>query len=433
MATVDLNHTFTDSLRWNTSARYYFSQANEHGSFILPGLNPPDPAPPVYQIFTLDMPSNPVREGAFDTNLAVSLRGLGGRHELLAGVSYDHTNFFSEMGFSGIPVGEEDLAHPTYNLSFGPETPASLFQTDRYQTTAVYGQDQATYGRLNLTGSVRYTKLDFRERQQATDKTYNHASGRFGGTFRVANGVALYAAYATAFRGAFGLVVQQAPKPETSQNVEGGLKLALSKAHLAGTIAIFNQIRNNVATADPTNFLYSVQTGQQRARGAEADLTWEPIRALSLLANYAYTEATVTKIRHPDRQPARTRAAQQRARRSTLSSGDWCRQGPVVRGWRNRVQRAPRHVAKHSIDAGLCGNRCTGRLRLRTPFQHRGFGSEPGRSSHLRSLRIFRVPRGDAESAAFCLRNVEDPPQQGVKRTRCESLQLRVRSFCSSS
>ena len=295
MATVDLNHTFTDSLRWNTSARYYFSQANEHGSFILPGLNPPDPAPPVYQIFTLDMPSNPVREGAFDTNLAVSLRGLGGRHELLAGVSYDHTNFFSEMGFSGIPVGEEDLAHPTYNLSFGPETPASLFQTDRYQTTAVYGQDQATYGRLNLTGSVRYTKLDFRERQQATDKTYNHASGRFGGTFRVANGVALYAAYATAFRGAFGLVVQQAPKPETSQNVEGGLKLALSKAHLAGTIAIFNQIRNNVATPDPTNFLYSVQTGQQRARGAEADLTWEPIRALSVLANYAYTEATVTE------------------------------------------------------------------------------------------------------------------------------------------
>ena len=57
MATVDLNHTFTDSLRWNTSARYYFSQANEHGSFILPGLAPPDPAPPVYQIFTLDMPS----------------------------------------------------------------------------------------------------------------------------------------------------------------------------------------------------------------------------------------------------------------------------------------------------------------------------------------------------------------------------------------
>jgi len=295
MATVELNHIFSDNLHWNTSARYYFSQANEHGSFVFPGLNPPDPAPPVYQIFTLDMPSNPVREGTFDTNLIANLRGLGGRHVLLAGVSYDHTNFYSGMGFSGIPVGEENLAKPTYNLSFGPGTPVTLTQTDRYQTTAVYGQDQATYSRLSLTGSVRYTRLDFREREQGTNSVYNHASGRVGGNFRVANGMALYAAYATAFRGAFGLVVQQAPKPETSHNVEGGLKLALSRAHLAGTVAIFNQTRDNVATPDPANFLYSIQTGQQRARGAETDLTWEPMRAFSLLANYAYTQATVTR------------------------------------------------------------------------------------------------------------------------------------------
>ena len=295
MATVELNHVFSDNLRWNTSARYYFSQANEHGSFILPGLNPPDPAPPVYQIFTLDMPSNPVREGTFDSNVTANLRGMGGRHVLLAGVSYDHTNFHSGMGFSGIPVGDENLADPTYNLSFGPGTPVNLTQTDRYQTTAVYGQDQATYGRLSLTGSVRYTRLDFREREQGTDSTYNHASGRVGGNFRVANGVALYAAYATAFRGAFGLVVQQSPKPETSQNVEGGLKLALSRAHLAATGAIFNQTRDNVATPYPATFLYSIQTGQQRARGAETDLTWEPMRAFSLLANYAYTQATVTR------------------------------------------------------------------------------------------------------------------------------------------
>jgi iron complex outermembrane receptor protein len=295
MATVELNHAFTNTLRWNTSLRYYFSQAAEYGSFVYPGLNPPDPAPPVYQVFTLDMPSNPAREGSFDTNLAPNLRGLGGRHELLAGVSYDHTNFYSGMGFSGVPVGNEDLSHPTYNLSFGPLTPVTLTQADRYRTTAVYGQDQATYGRLHLTGSIRYTQLDFREREQATDETYHHVSGRAGGTFDVVQGVALYAAYATAFRGSFGFIGLQAPKPETSQNVEGGLKLALTRAHLAGTVAIFNQTRDNVATPDPTNFLYSVQTGQQRARGAETDLTWEPLRAFSLLANYAYTQATVTQ------------------------------------------------------------------------------------------------------------------------------------------
>lgn len=294
-ATLELNHAFASNLQWNTSARWYFGQVNEHGSFILPGLNSPDPTPPVYQIYTMDMPSNPVREGTFDTNLIKSLSGQRIQHELLFGVSYDHTNFFSEMGFSGVSVGEENLAHPTYNLAFGPPTAPNLTQTDRYQTTAVYGQDQATYRRLHLTGSVRYTNLGFREREQGTNQTFNHISGRAGGTFDIAQGVALYAAYATAFRGAFGLVVQTTPKPETSENVEGGLKLALAKAHLASTIAIYDQTRNNVATPDPANFLYSVQTGQQQARGAETDLTWEPLRAFSVLANYAYTQATVTK------------------------------------------------------------------------------------------------------------------------------------------
>ena len=198
------------------------------------------------------------------------------------------------MGFSGIPVGEEDLAirHTTSRsgLNASESVPDRPLPDDRH-LRARPGHLRAA----DLTGSLRYTRLDFREREQATDKTYNHVSGRIGGTFKVANGMSLYAAYATAFRGAFGLIVQQAPKPETSQNVEGGLKLALSRAHLAGTVAIFNQTRNNVATPDPTNFLYSIQTGQQRARGAEADLTWEPLRAFSLLANYAYTQATVTR------------------------------------------------------------------------------------------------------------------------------------------
>jgi iron complex outermembrane receptor protein len=83
--------------------------------------------------------------------------------------------------------------------------------------------------------------------------------------------------------------------PETSRSFEGGLKLASSSAHLWGTIAVFQQQRRNVPTQDPNNAFLSVQTGEQRARGVELDLTWEPIRALSILANYAYTQAEVTE------------------------------------------------------------------------------------------------------------------------------------------
>ena len=295
LATVELQHKFNDNLQLNVSGRYYHSRIPEYGSFVYPGLFPPDPATPTtYPILPLNMLTT-TTEATFDANLLAKVNVLGGHHELLAGVDYDHTDFSSDMGFNGVPVGSIDLAQPVYNLAFGVLTPFNLTQTDRYETIAAYVQDQATYGRLHLTGSLRFTQLNFREAEQGTNETYHHVSPRIGATFDLAPGVAVYAAYATAFRAAFGYIGLEPPVPETSRNIEGGLKLALSGIGLSGTIAAFEQTRNNVATPDPDNPLYSIQTGQQRARGFETDLVWEPVPAFSLLVNYAYTNAKVTE------------------------------------------------------------------------------------------------------------------------------------------
>lgn len=84
---------------------------------------------------------------------------------------------------------------------------------------------------------------------------------------------------------------QVSTQPELSRNYEAGVKLALNDIGLSGTLAVFEQTRRNVSTPDPDPTYsilgYSVQSGEQRARGVEADLLWEPIPALSLLANYA--------------------------------------------------------------------------------------------------------------------------------------------------
>ncbi|AMV48238.1 TonB-dependent siderophore receptor [Paraburkholderia caribensis] len=295
MVTVNLQHEFNDSLRLSVSGRYFDSSIPEYGSFVYPGAYPADPATPTtYPILRLNMMTG-TREGTFDANLLAKVNVLGGRHELMAGVNYDHTEFSSDMGFNGVPVGDLDLANPVYNLAYGSVTPFNLTQNDTYQTIAVYVQDQATYGRLHLTGSLRFTQLNFREAEQAINETYHRVSPRIGASFDLAPGVAVYAAYATAFRAAFGYVGLEPPKPETSRNIEAGVKLALKDVGLSGTIAAFEQTRNNVATPDPNDPLYSIQTGQQRARGVETDLMWEPTPAFSLLANYAYTNATVTQ------------------------------------------------------------------------------------------------------------------------------------------
>jgi len=295
MLTGTLRHAFADDVRLTVSGRFYGSRIPEYGSFIYPEFYPAAPASPtVFPILTANNLIK-VREGTFDANISAKADLLGGRHELLAGVDYDRTRFSFDMGFEGIPVGAIDLAKPSYQLAFGARAPRSLTQTDRYRTSALYVQDQATYGRLHLTGSLRYTLLNIRRIETATDQTYRRVSPRIGATFDVAPGVALYAGYAGAFRAASGMASLQTPKPETLRNIEGGLKFALNRVGLSGTIAAFDQRRNNVATDDPGNPFYSIQTGQQRARGAETDLVWEPVPAFSLLANYAYTQAEVTR------------------------------------------------------------------------------------------------------------------------------------------
>lgn len=295
LVTTELRHRFTDDLRLTTTARYYVSSITEYGSFADPDFGPPDPdTPTTYPIFTIYLPSS-VKEGTLDANLLANIPLLGGRHELLGGVNYDHVNFFGGVGFDGVPVGNLDLAKPAYNVSYGTAPAVSGTETDRYQTVAGYIQDQASYKRLHLTGSLRYTQLEFREREPGTDKTYRRVTPRVGATVDLVHGVAPYAGYSTGFRGSFAFFGTQPPKPETSRNLEGGLKLALTKVGLSGTIAAFDQTRENVPTPDPNNPLFSIQTGQQRARGLETDLAWEPIHSFSVIGNYAYTEAAVTQ------------------------------------------------------------------------------------------------------------------------------------------
>lgn len=297
MVTGTMRHGFNDDVRLTVTGRYYESRVPQFGTFVYPDVYPADPATPTrYPLLALNMLSH-FEEATFDTHLSARTDMLGGRHNLLFGAGYDHTDFYSDMAFAGVPVGSMDLADPIYDQSFGPILPPGLLQTDRYETLAIYGQDQADYGRLHVTGSLRYTRLKFREDQQATDATYHRLSPRLGATIDLAPGVALYAGYATAFRGAFGLVSRFTPHPETSRNVEGGVKLAVTRLGISGTLAVYEQTRNNVATPDPdpTYPFFSVQTGRQRSRGIEADLIWEPRPAFSMIAHYAYTDAEVTR------------------------------------------------------------------------------------------------------------------------------------------
>ena len=155
--TAELRHSFSDDVKLTVTGRYYHSKSYENGSFVYPNFAGPDPATPtVYPIFTIDL-INPTRELTTDANLSAKVDALGGRHQLLVGFDYDHTNFVSRLGFTGVPVGNLDLAHPDYNLAYGATLdPTFASQTDSYDTIA---RLRAGPSRLRPAASHRFSPV----------------------------------------------------------------------------------------------------------------------------------------------------------------------------------------------------------------------------------------------------------------------------------
>ena len=58
---------------------------------------------------------------------------------------------------------------------------------------------------------------------------------------------------------------------------------------------LYNLTRTNVITSDPDNPQFSIQTGEQRSRGIELDITGEILPGWNVIASYAYTDAIVTE------------------------------------------------------------------------------------------------------------------------------------------
>ncbi|MBC1259284.1 TonB-dependent siderophore receptor, partial [Trichormus variabilis] len=84
-------------------------------------------------------------------------------------------------------------------------------------------------------------------------------------------------------------------KPEIGEQFEVGIKQDLIKDRLSATLAFYQITRQNVLTPDPIDPNFSITTGEQRSRGVELDITGQILPGWNIIANYAYTDAVVTK------------------------------------------------------------------------------------------------------------------------------------------
>lgn len=290
--TGTLIHSFSDRVQAELSVNRTLNTFEEWATFPYGRI-----AGTVYNFGSARLPSD--TQKTFVTGSVTAKLGDDGfRQTVLLGVDYDNTDYYARLDFN-TAWGTVDFANPLAAPSFGASPPIFYDQTDRMKSIAVFAQDQISIGdRLDLTLGLRWTRLKVGSDLGlfgATQETSSKVTPRAGLTYRVVDGVSLFAGYSEGFQGVVGgAFYGLTPKPETSQAWEAGIKLNAPIKGLTGTAALYQVTRQNVLTAIPNTIFYS-QDGEQRARGAELDLIYEPVPALSILFNYAYTDAKVTK------------------------------------------------------------------------------------------------------------------------------------------
>lgn len=225
----------------------------------------------------------------------------GAEHVITVGADASRWEYNSRLSFG--TVAAIDLANPVYG---SPISNVNLIDDtgDRWTNTGAFVQDLiALTPSVTLLAGVRADRLtnftQSRVSNTSGDLTRVSVSPRVGATWEIRPGTVAFASYsrgfiANPFAGSLPSPEGTPFEPQRSIGYETGVKLDLPGSALLGA-SLFQLDRTNVPTADPDDATRQVTTGEQRTRGAELALAWEPTSFSSVLANYARTSALLVR------------------------------------------------------------------------------------------------------------------------------------------
>jgi len=231
-----------------------------------------------------------------DTNLLGKFKTGEVEHQVLFGFSLSRYDIDSAGGF-GFPIAPVDIFNPVYNQNFtlGDETRNSLTTTD---VAGLYVQNQITLQqnlKLLIGGRFDYSENREIDRLANTKSSQSDTafSPRVGIVYQPIEPISLYASYGRSFNPLTGRTFSgESLIPERGTQYEVGIKADITN-RLTANLALYDLNRSNVTTRDPVNPGFSVQSGKQRSRGLEFDISGEILPGLNIIAGYAYTDARV--------------------------------------------------------------------------------------------------------------------------------------------
>jgi iron complex outermembrane recepter protein len=223
-------------------------------------------------------------------------------HQVQLGVDYEQTHDKAFMAYSNVfgPVSFDnvDLTTTTLPAWAEPVAPATPDQQNRYTATVLYAQDQMQVGAWHFLASLRHSNIEIVDSNPAfgiSNRSKNtKTTPRVGVVYEFTPQVSAFTGYGEGIKVPTGSNFLSPPKPETSKQVELGLRLK-NLFGITATLAWFDLTRENVAMSDPSNPGKSIQAGQQQSKGIDLDARWQITDAWSLLAALTSQSATITK------------------------------------------------------------------------------------------------------------------------------------------
>ncbi|MFT4030842.1 MAG: TonB-dependent receptor [Siphonobacter sp.] len=215
-------------------------------------------------------------------------------------VSYDAIDLTKNYGGFSIETYRNRLLNPTSQVGYGSDN----------KTLSAYVSDIINFtDRLSAMLSLRVdhfntTTTSYSRDSLSATSSYDQTalSPKFGLVYQLAKDkVSLFANYMNGFSNvAPGTNASDGStinfKPEQANQWEVGVKVALLKDKITGTVSYYDiLVKDKVRSVLVNNVSTSVQDATQSSKGFEAEIVATPIKGLNLIAGYAYNDSRYTK------------------------------------------------------------------------------------------------------------------------------------------
>lgn len=289
-------HQFADWLNYRANARYL--KIEQHYRQVYGSALQADNRTLVRGGGGSDEDANTI---SFDNSLQASFATGPLKHELLVGLDYYRNHAAGAQRFvtgaaAGIP--DLDIFAPVYGVAI-PDVLAGVAPNyQRRKQTGLYAQDQIHLGGLNLIGSIRKDWYRQTTTTSGVDSKTNQdkITYRLGALYAFDLGISPYFSYSTSFEPQSGVNLAGQPYvPITGRQVEAGLKYQPPGTQTILTLSVYDLARQNVLVTDPTNIRNSIQVGETKTRGVEAEGRGSLKPGLTFSMALTYMDAKYTK------------------------------------------------------------------------------------------------------------------------------------------